>query len=277
MRDCSIADGDELEMTIRFGAHPSVTKLLEPVGFYEVSPHPAATGVMLYNEITVHLINIDQAVEGQPCLALLADVDAEPVPSVQVWQPPNVLKLVPRAPMRPGTLYTVTLNLALDAVGATAAGADRYDISCVPDGVDTLRPYCFAWHFQTVQTGSADVGLGQIGAAPQLGEKGRSDPTVLDAVHGLLARPLDGFSRKQLLLLQADLGCMLTRVDGAIRHIDHKIDTINMRLQERGMARLDAAAQPAGAGTAGAPPAEEHEAAQCAKKLRGSQSLPVSM
>lgn len=228
--DCDIAEGDVLELTIRFAAQPAVTRLIEPVGFYEVNPRPASTGVPLYSEISVHMVNVGQAIERRPCFALLADVDAEPVPAVQVWKPPNVLTLVPRAPMRANTLYTVTLELALDVVGVLVTGSERFDISCVPDGVDTVRPYQFVWHFQT---GSADVGLADNGSSPQAAGTGRSEPSVLDTVHGLLVRPLDGFSKKQLLSLQADMSCMLNRVEGAIRHIDHKIDTINLRLREK--------------------------------------------
>lgn len=259
--ECGIANGDVLELTMRFAAQPSVTKLVEPIGFYEVSPRPASTGVFLGSDIAVHLVNI--TIDGRLCLALLADVDAEPVPSMQVWQAPNVLRLVPHSPLRADTLYTVTLDLALDAPGVTVTASDQYDLSCVADGVNTVRPSQFMWHFQT---GPAHVIGGKAGAAVHADGGARGEPPVLEVVHSLLGRPLDGYSRKQLLSLQSDLGCVLNRVDGAIRHIDHKIETINMRLQEK--ARRMNGALTHGAG-AGAQNAVGHELAeQNQKRLR---------
>jgi hypothetical protein len=232
---CGILDGDALELTIRFAAQPVATRFVEPVGFYEVSPLPASTDVGVNTEIAIHLINV--LVEGRSCIMLTAasaagDMDAEAVPAVQYWQPPNVLKLVPSAPLRANTLYTVMLDLTLDTTGIQAMSGEGCDISCVADGVDTVRPYHFVWTWQTGSAGAAGVA-----DAPHVGNglaPGVEPPApVLDIVHGLLTQSLDRYSKRQLLSLQADLGCMLNRVDTAVVHIEQKIDAINRRLQEK--------------------------------------------
>jgi hypothetical protein len=264
LRQCGIVDGDVLELTIRFAAQPVVSKLMEPVGFYEVNPKPASTGVALHSDISIQLINV--VVEGRPCLVLRpADdgLDDEPVESVQVFQPPNILKLVPSAPLRENTTYAVTLDLTLDSPGMRVLNHDGYDLSCVAGGVDTVRPYHFVWHFQT---GSANALRRMSAGAPRGAECMVDEPNVLEAVHALLSRPLDSFSKKQLLALQTDLGSMLNRVGGAVRHIDHKIHTLNHRLQEKAR-RLNGGTPP------GLPAPAEHGAESAGsehalKKLR---------
>jgi len=240
---CNIRDGDVLELTIRFAAEPVATRLLEPLGFYEVLPKPASTGVPVRSDVSVHLVNV--IVENRPCIVLRpaeGHVEEAAVQCVQVWQPPNVIKLVPSAPLRPETLYTVTLDLNLDVPGVRVS-QDTFDISCVADGVDTVRPYVFVWHFQTGPA-TCDDALGAAAAAPQP-QPAEPETPVLEVVHGLLSRPLDGLSKKQLVSLQTNLSGMLSRVGQAITHIDHKIDTINRRLQEKSR-RLNSADMRAG-------------------------------
>mmetsp|Transcript_23944 Transcript_23944/g.60553 ORF Transcript_23944/g.60553 Transcript_23944/m.60553 type:complete len:314 (-) Transcript_23944:98-1039(-) len=248
LRQCGIIDGDVLELTIRFAAQPVVSKLMEPVGFYEVHPKPASTGVVLHSDISVQLINV--VVEGRPCLVLrpAADgLDEEPVEAVQVFQPPNTLKLVPSAPLRENTTYAVTLDLTLDAAGMRVINHEGYDLSCVARGVDTVRPYHFVWHFQT----------GTTNALQRRGSSSSDEPSVLEAVHALLSRPLDSFSKKQLFALQTDLGSLLNRVGTSLRHIDTKIETLNHRLQEKAR-RLNV----------GTPPVPTDGSESAPKKLR---------
>lgn len=239
VRDSGIFDGDSLELTIRFAHERVVDKFVEPVGFYEVSPRPASTGIPLLTEIAVHLVNI--VVDGRPCLTLssaAADSDATDVavPAVQVWQAPNSLKLIPNGPLRPDTLYTVMLDLVLDAPGmrvAQHAHLNGVDITTVADGVDSVRPFHFIWHFQTGSGGKAQGADGALSNAV-----GTDTPPVLGIVHELLLQPLDVFSKRQLLSLQADLGTMLGRVGESIVTIEHKIEHINRRLQANAKRQL---------------------------------------
>lgn len=255
MCDSGIVDGDALELTIRFAHARVVDKFVEPLGFYEVSPRPASTGIALLTEIAVQLVNI--VVDGRPCLTLWgasADSDAADVsvPAVQVWQAPNSLKLIPNGPLRPDTLYTVMLDLVLDAPGMRVAHQqpqlDGADITTVADGVDSVRPFHFVWHFQT----GSGVKAQAEGAAAHSNAVGMDRPPVLGVVHELLLQPLDAYSKRQLLSLQADLGTMLARVGESIVAIEHKIEHINRRLQAKAKRQLsDDPAVPTLASTSG--------------------------
>lgn len=243
LSQCNIGDGDVLELTIRFAAQPAATKLLEPVGFYEVLPRPASAGVPRRTEIAVHLVNV--TVENRRCIVLRpaeGDVEEAAVPCMQIWQPPNVLKLVPSVALRADTLYSVTLDLNLDVPGVHV-NHGTYDLSCVADGVDTVRPYVFVWHFQTGAV-EGDEAVDRPAAA-SLQQPAEPGAPMLEVVQGLLSRPLDGFSKKQLVMLQANLSGMLDRVGDAITNIDQKIDTINRRLQEKSR-RLNNGDRPGG-------------------------------
>lgn len=240
VRDSGILDGDSLELTIRFAHERVVDKFVEPLGFYEVSPRPASTGIPLLTEVAVQLVNI--VVDGRPCLTLssaAADGDATDVavPAVQVWQSPNSLKLIPNGPLRPDTLYTVMLDLVLDAPGMRVAQQPNLhdaDITTVADGVDSVSPFHFIWHFQTGAGGKAQAD----GATVPNNAVGMDTPPVLGIVHNLLVQPLDGYSKRQLLSLQADLGLMLGRVGESIVAIEHKIEHINRRLQAKAKRQL---------------------------------------
>lgn len=229
---CGVGDGDGLELTIRFAAESVADRFMEPVGFYAVEPRPASKNVPTNAVVRVHLVNV--LVDDRPCVSLrpmsALGGDEGAVPCRETWEAPNVLKLVPLAPLQATTLYAVTLDLTLTAPGMRVL-SDWNDVSCVADGVDTVRPYLFVWSFETGARENATAS----GATEQAADLQPHDQeeSLVDIVEDMLSRPLDGFSKRQLLGVQASLRCMMDRVGNAITHIDHKIDTINRRLQEK--------------------------------------------
>ena len=228
--ECGIGDGDPLELTPRFASERVATRLLEPVGFYDVSPMPKSSNIPCSStHIYVNLVNV--SVAERPCLFLHprhGDENKDPVQCTQVWQEPNLLKLIPNAPLQPLTAYTVALDLNLRAHGIKVHNADHADLTCVADGLDTVQSHIFAWHFQTGASAPSDALPFMQVPMRSVGDK---EVPPLDITRMLLSRPLDTCTKRQLVALKADLNRMVDRVEVAIESIDRKVEIINKRLQ----------------------------------------------